>query len=35
MIDIIEIIGLGLCVVGIAAYVFYHIDLGIDTHHED
>jgi len=35
MIDFIEIIGLGLCAMGIAAYVFYQIQLGIDTYDED
>jgi len=35
MINFIEIIGLGLCVLGIAAYAFYQIQLGIDTYDED
>jgi|TARA_R110002020_G_scaffold97471_2_gene232410 hypothetical protein len=35
MISFIEIIGLGLCVMGAAAYVFYQIQLGIDTYDED
>ena len=35
MINFIEIIGVGLCVVGLAAYLFYQIQLGIDTYDED
>jgi len=35
MINFIEIIGLGLCVMGIAAYVFYHIQLGINTYDDE
>jgi type VI protein secretion system component VasF len=31
MIDVIEIIGLGLCALGVAAYIFYHVRLGKDT----
>jgi len=35
MINFIEIVGLGLCVLGVAAYVFYQIQLGIDTYEDE
>ncbi len=35
MIEVVEIIGVGLCLLGLAAYVFYQIQLGIDTYDED
>ena len=35
MINFIEIIGLALCAASLAAYLFYQIQLGIDTYDED
>jgi hypothetical protein len=35
MIEVVEIIGVGLCLVGLAAYVFYQIQLGIDTYEDE
>ena len=35
MIEVVEIIGVGLCLFGLAAYVFYQIQLGIDTYEDE
>jgi len=35
MIEVVEIIGLLLCLLGFGAYLFYHIQIGIDTYEDE